>query len=184
MYFFPIIKIWTFHHIIIFRLGREITFMISTLGFSVWDPLCSLRDAMSFTSLWAYTRCPWHTRRPWLIYKYHLWEWANAKGTNIWICPIKWSFGGRRAGAGLIPRVWWFGGKGQGLFPGLWEAPALRSKERRDRWAVYSTRNPCILASTPFCSTLKAVLYFLSVGTGSSTGHWLHWTIPHSNQAA
>lgn len=58
------------------------------------------------------------------------------------------------------------------------------SKESQDRWAVYLTRNPCILASTPFYSTLKAVLYFLSVGTGSSAGHWLHWTILHSNQAA
>ena len=62
--------------------------------------------------------------------------------------------------------------------------PLPASKESQDRWAVYLTRNPCILASTPFYSTLKAVLYFLSVGTGNSASHWLHWTILHSNQAA
>ena len=63
-------------------------------------------------------------------------------------------------------------------------SPSPASKESQDRWAVYLTRNPCILASTPFYSTLKAALYFLSVGTGNSASHWLHWTILHSNQAA
>lgn len=62
--------------------------------------------------------------------------------------------------------------------------PLPASKESQDRWAVCLTRNPCLLASTPFSSTLKAVLYFLSVGTGNSASHWLHWTILHSNQAA
>lgn len=71
-----------------------------------------------------------------------------------------------------------------GPFLCLREASALPSKESQDRWAVYLTRNPGILASTPFYSTLKAVLYFSSVGTGSSAGHWLCWTILHSNQAA
>lgn len=46
------------------------------------------------------------------------------------------------------------------------------------------TRSPCILASASFCSTLKAVLYFLSVGAGSSAGHWPRRTIPHSGRAA
>lgn len=72
MYFFPIIKLWTFNHIITFHLNGEIGCIISALMLRGGDMLCNLRDEMSCTPLplevyqlsMAYTEA--------LIYKYHL----------------------------------------------------------------------------------------------------------------
>lgn len=74
MYFFPIIKLWTFNHVITFHLNREIGCIISALMLRVEDMLCNLRDEMSCTPHhfpWRYTSCLWRTPRA-LIYKYHL----------------------------------------------------------------------------------------------------------------
>lgn len=62
------------------------------------------------TSLGAQIRCLAYMGA--VICTYHLWAWANGKGSDFWICPMKWSVREHRAGVGLLPHFCWFGGKG------------------------------------------------------------------------
>lgn len=51
IYFFPIIKIWIFNHIITSHLRREIMCIISSPILRVWNIFCDLRDDISFMHL-------------------------------------------------------------------------------------------------------------------------------------
>lgn len=104
-----------------------------------------------------------------LVYKYHLLSvsyWERNYHLNLpnkMICwgAQRWN---RSVFVGLEVKV-------GGLFLCLGEAPGLPSKESQDRWAVYLTRNPCILASTSLYSTLKSSTVFFKC--------W-DWQLPRS----